>query len=110
MQAEGYCLFAAVVDEDIVSLADVIIQTNFYDGRHVYDPVTDDAHRSHGYGFELLEFVAEWGKENDCETVTLSSGVERTATHPFYEERAEMDRVRYVFKRSIDQSIACLKA
>lgn len=101
MQAEGYRLFAATVDDEIVSLAGVIIQTNFYDGRHVYlyDLITDAEHRSHGYGLGLLDFVTEWGRDNDCETVTLASGLQRTDAHRFYEERAGMDRSDYVFKK-----------
>lgn len=104
MQADGYRLFAVTVDDEIVSLAGTIIQTNFYDGRHVYvyDLVTDVAHRSQGYGLELLDFVTEWGKDNNCETVTLSSGLHRTDAHRFYEEQAGMDRVSYVFKHPIE--------
>lgn len=103
MQAEGYRLFAATTDDKIVSLAGVIIQTNFYDGRHVYvyDLITDAEHRSQGYGLHLLEFVTEWGRENDCETVTLASGLQRADAHRFYEKRAGMDRSDYVFKKSI---------
>jgi GNAT superfamily N-acetyltransferase len=103
MQVEGYRLFAATADDEIVSLAGVIIQTNFYDGRHVYvyDLITDAEHRSQGYGLHLLEFVTEWGRENDCETVTLASGLQRADAHRFYEERAGMDRSDYVFKKSI---------
>lgn len=87
-RADGYRLFVLSVNEEIVSLAGVIIQTNFYDGRHVdvYDLVTDAAHREQGYGFELLSFVTEWGKDNDCEAVTLSSGLQRTTARRFYEE------------------------
>lgn len=104
MQADGYRLFAAAVDDEIVSLAGVVVHTNFYDGRHVYvyDLVTDAAHRSQGYGLELLEFVVEWGEDEDCETVTLSSGLQRTDAHRFYEERADMTRASYVFKRELD--------
>lgn len=67
MQVEGYRLFAATVDDEIVSLAGVIIQTNFYDGRHVYvyDLITDAEHRSQGHGLHLLEFVTEWGRGKD---------------------------------------------
>lgn len=103
MQVEGYRLFAATVADELVSLAGVIIRTNFYDGRHVYvyDLITDAEHRSRGHGLHLLEFVTEWGRDNDCETVTLASGLERTDAHRFYEERTGMDRSDYVFKKSI---------
>lgn len=104
MQSEGYRLFAAAVGDEIVSITGVVVNTNFYDGRHVYvyDLVTDAGHRSRGYGRELLEFVMKWGKDNGCETVTLSSGLQRTDAHRFYEERVGMDRVSYVFKRSLE--------
>jgi GNAT superfamily N-acetyltransferase len=69
---------------------------------YVYDLITDAEHRSQGYGLELLEFVMGWGKDNDCETVTLSSGLQRTDAHRFHEERVGMDRVSYIFTRSIE--------
>lgn len=103
MTGEGYRLFARRVDGDIVALAGVQIQVNMYYGRHVWvcELVTDAAHRSEGHGLALLTFVEEWADEHDCELVALSSGVQRTDAHRFYEERAGMERASYVYKRPL---------
>ncbi|MFC4550986.1 MULTISPECIES: GNAT family N-acetyltransferase [Halorussus] len=104
MTDDGYRLFAVSVDGEIVSLAGVGIRVNMYYGRHawVYELVTDADHRSEGYGFELLSFVEDWAEEENCELVALSSGLQREDAHRFYEERAEMERASYVYKRPLE--------
>lgn len=103
MTANGYRLFARVVDGDIVALAGIQIQVNMYYGRHVWvcELVTDAKHRSDGHGLALLTFVEEWAEEQGCELVALSSGVQRTDAHRFYEERAGMERASYVYKQPL---------
>ena len=103
MQPEGYRLFALSVDDQPVSLAGVSILTNLYDGRHVwvYDLVTDVEHRSNGYGGKLLEYLEDWARERGCGVITLSSGLQRTDAHRFYEERTNMNRSSYVFKKAL---------
>lgn len=103
MTAEGYRLFARLVDGEIVALAGIEIQTNMYYDRHVWvhELVTDADHRSAGHGLALLRFVEEWAAEQGCELVALSSGVQRTDAHRFYEEKAGMERVSYVYKRPV---------
>lgn len=103
MTADGYRLFAGSVDDEIVALAGAGVEVNMYDGRHlwVYELVTDPGHRSEGYGGELLSFLETWARGQDCETIALSSGLQRTAAHRFYEERADMERASYVFRRSL---------
>ncbi|WP_226007048.1 GNAT family N-acetyltransferase [Natrinema salinisoli] len=89
MREEGYRMFARYVDDEPVAVAGVKIATNFYLGRHVYvyDLVTDEDHRSEGYGQQLLEFVHDWAAENDCEAVELESGQWREDAHRFYTEK-----------------------
>ncbi|UPM42063.1 GNAT family N-acetyltransferase [Halocatena salina] len=103
MTAEGYRLFARLVDGEIVALAGIEIQVNMYYGRHVWvcELVTDSDHRSSGHGLALLRFVEEWADEQGCELVALSSGVQRTDAHRFYEERADMERASYVYKQPL---------
>jgi GNAT superfamily N-acetyltransferase len=103
MQDEGYRLFALYEDEAIVSLAGVAVRTNFYNGRHlfVYDLVTRADRRSMGYGTQLMDFVTEWARDRDCESVTLESGLWRDDAHRFYEERLGMDRFCYTFKTEL---------
>ena len=63
--------------------------------------VTDTNIRSKGYGEKLLTYVHEWAKENKYESVALSSGLQRTDAHRFYEDRMNYDKVSYVFKTSL---------
>jgi GNAT superfamily N-acetyltransferase len=104
MAESGYRLFALEVDGEIVALAGAGILTNLYYGRHawVYELVVDGDHRSRGYGAELLAFVEQWAEERGCELVALSSGLQRTDAHRFYEERMEMERASYVFKKTFE--------
>jgi GNAT superfamily N-acetyltransferase len=103
MREEGYRLFALFHEEKLISLAGVAVQTNFYNGRHlfVYDLVTQANHRSEGYGASLMNFVEEWAKEQDCESVTLESGLWRDDAHRFYENDLDMDRYCYTFKKEL---------
>ncbi len=103
MTAEGYRLFALYEDTAIVALAGVIILTNLYYGRHVYvyDLVTDAARRSRGYGETLLNHIHDWGREQGCRCVALSSGLQREGAHRFYEQKMGYDRQSYVFKKEL---------
>lgn len=104
MADDGYRLFAASVDGDVVSVAGVVVRLNMYDGRHVWvnDLVTDADRRSEGHGLALLSFVEDWARERGCENVVLSSGLQRTDAHRFYEERAGMERASYVYKQRLE--------
>jgi GNAT superfamily N-acetyltransferase len=104
MRQEGYRLFAVFEQSEIVAVAGVVIRTNFYNGRHLFvcDLVTDKDHRSEGYGGRLMQFVTQWAQDNDCECVTLESGLWRDDAHRFYENRLGMDRYCYTFKREFD--------
>ncbi len=74
-----------------------------YYGRFVWvcDLVTDSSQRSNGYGERLLSYVHKWAKENDYESVVLSSGLKRIDAHRFYEKRMGYDKVSYVFKKPL---------
>lgn len=104
MRDEGYRLFAAFERDDIVAVAGVVIRTNFYNGRHlfVFDLVTEADHRSKGHGKRLMQFLKEWARDRNCESMTLESGLWRDDAHRFYEERLDMDRYCYTFKKEFD--------
>ena len=106
MREEGYRLFAAFDQGDIVAVAGVVAQTNFYNGRHLFvcDLVTDEQHRSEGHGERLMQFVTQWARDNGCESLTLESGLWRDDAHRFYENRIDMDRYCYTFKKELDNS------
>lgn len=74
-----------------------------YYGRFIWicDLVTDTTKRSSRYGEKLLTYVHKWAKDNGYESVALSSGLQRTDAHRFYEEKMEYDKVSYVLKKSL---------
>ncbi|MGG0302492.1 GNAT family N-acetyltransferase [Bacillus albus] len=103
MQEENYKLFSLRNEEgEVVGLAGVAICTNFYNKKHVfvYDLVTAEAHRSKGYGNVLLSYIENWGKENECESIVLTSAFPRLDAHRFY-EREGYDKVSYSFYKEL---------
>ena len=103
MREAGYRMFASFDGEDIKALAGVAIRTNFYYGRflYVYDLITDEATRSKGHGKLLLDHLEELARADGCQTIALSSGVQRIDAHRFYEDKMAYDRVSYVFKKEL---------
>ncbi|MBE7095097.1 GNAT family N-acetyltransferase [Bacillus cereus] len=103
MKEENYKLFSLRNEGDeVVSLAGVAICTNFYNKKHVfvYDLVTAEAHRSKGYGNVLLSYIENWGKENECESIVLTSAFPRLDAHRFY-EREGYDKVSFSFYKEL---------
>ncbi|MDA1758908.1 GNAT family N-acetyltransferase [Bacillus cereus] len=103
MKKENYQLFSLRnADDEVVSLAGVAICTNFYNKKHVfvYDLVTADEHRSKGHGNVLLSYIENWGKENGCESIVLTSAFARIDAHRFY-EREGYDKVSYSFLKEL---------
>lgn len=72
-----------------------------YYGRSLWvcDLVTDKQSRSKGYGEKLLTHVERWGKQHNYESIALSSGLQRTNAHHFYEENMHYSKVSVVFKK-----------
>lgn len=102
-EKDMYKMFALLEDNEIVAVTGFKPMITLYYGRFVWvcDLVTDANKRSKGYGEKLLTFVHEWAKENNYESVALSSGLQRTDAHRFYEDRMDYDKVSYVFKASL---------
>ncbi len=51
---------------------------------YVDDLVTDGTARSHGYGGQLLDWLAEQARARGCTHLELDSGVQRFDAHRFY--------------------------
>ncbi|MGE6362941.1 GNAT family N-acetyltransferase [Bacillus paramycoides] len=103
MKEENYKLLSLRNEEDeVVSLAGVAICTNFYNKKHVfvYDLVTAEAYRSKGYGNVLLSYIEDWGMENGCESIALTSAFPRLDAHRFY-EREGYDKVSFSFHKKL---------
>jgi GNAT superfamily N-acetyltransferase len=103
MARDGYRLFAARRENKIVALAGIAVLTNLAYGRHVwvYDLVTTGAARSQGYGQRLLDFIEELARRENCRCVALSSGLQRTDAHRFYEQRMKYNKTSFVFRKSL---------
>lgn len=102
-EKDMYRLFALYNRGEIVAVTGFKPMITLYYGRFVWvcDLVTNKNKRSNGYGEKLLAYVHEWAKENAYESVALSSGLQRTDAHRFYEEKMDYDKVSYVFKNPL---------
>ena len=102
-EKDRYKMFALTDGKVIVAVTGFKPMITLYYGRFVWvcDLVTDKNKRSKGYGEKLLTYVHEWAKENNYESVALSSGLQRTDAHRFYENKMDYDKVSYVFKASL---------
>ena len=104
MNPDGYRLLSLQEDDGtIVALAGLRVATNLYYGRHVwvYELVTTGGARSKGHGSAILGHVEELARNEGCEMVALSSGLQRADAHRFYEERMAYDKVSYTFTKRV---------
>ena len=102
-EKERYKMFALFEGEEIVAVAGFKPMITLYYGRFVWvcDLVTQTNKRSKGYGKQLLTYVHEWATDNNYESVSLSSGLQRSEAHRFYEDQMDYEKVSYVFKVSL---------
>jgi len=84
--AEGYQIAFVESDKKIVAVAGFRFLNMLFSGKTLYvdDLVTDETQRSHGFGEALLKWLIDFAKENDCQTFSLDSGVQRKRAHRFY--------------------------
>ncbi|WP_117168031.1 GNAT family N-acetyltransferase [Paraliobacillus sediminis] len=103
-EVDQYQMAALYDANEIVAVVGFKPMITLYYGRFVWvcDLVTATDKRSNGYGEKLLTYVEEWAKQNSYESVALSSGLQRTDAHRFYEKKMDYDRASYVFKKAIN--------
>ena len=104
-EEDGYHLFGLYAgdgDEMLVAVAGVSIQRVLHHVRHawIHDFVVDEAHRSEGYGSEILAFVEGWARERDCEYVALALRSGNDGAQQFY-EASEMERWGDVIEKEL---------
>lgn len=87
-RSQGYQMLAASVEDEVVAVAGFRILDNLAWGRFLYvdDLVTDEAHRSCGYGSLLLEWLLAYCQQEEIAELHLDSGVQRHEAHRFYLE------------------------
>ncbi|MGA4722160.1 GNAT family N-acetyltransferase [Fictibacillus nanhaiensis] len=103
MKKQGYRLFALYDEEEIVALAGIQLNINFYHERYVFihDLVTHSSNRSKGYGEKLLHYIHDWAREQGAQYVSLESGIQRREAHQFYDEKMHYDKWCYSFRRKL---------
>ena len=102
-EKEGYKMFALFDGNNIVAVIGFQPMITLYYGRFIWvcDLVTDADKRSEGYCEKLLSYTHKWANEHKYESVALSSGLQRTDAHRFYENKMGYNKVSYVFKASL---------
>ncbi len=100
---DQYHMLALYHKGEIVAVVGFKPMITLYYGRFVWisDLVTTNDERSNGFGHTLLSYVEDWAKERHYQAVALSSGLQRTDAHRFYEEKMGYDSVSYVFKKEL---------
>lgn len=85
-QALGYQLALHREDGNVVAVAGFRILHQLVRGRVLYvdDLVTDASTRSHGHGHNLLAWLIEQARSEQCAALELDSGVQRHDAHRFY--------------------------
>ncbi len=86
MMKEGFMLVFIEADEKAVAAAGFRFEEMLYRGKSIYvdDLVTLPEYRSKGYGAEIIDWIIDFAKKNNCEQVHLDSGVQRFDAHRFY--------------------------
>jgi GNAT superfamily N-acetyltransferase len=82
----GYTLVFLKAGRSIQSVAGFRISECLYEGRYLYvdDLATDESARSQGHGSALFDWLVQHARDNDCDALTLDSGVQRFRAHRFY--------------------------
>lgn len=99
--AQGFRLAYLEHEGLVVAVAGFRIMEVLASGRTLYvdDLVTSEAHRSQGFGRELLHWLEQHARDQGCETFSLDSGTQRWEAHAFYfRERMRVTSFHFVKK------------
>lgn len=85
-QYPNYICFGLYIDHKLIGITCAWIMTRIYCGKQIEidNVILDDKHQSKGYGNILLDFIENWAKENQCETIELNTYVQNSRSHKFY--------------------------
>ena len=106
MRSRGYRLIAVEEGGGIVALAGVGAEANLYYGRYmwVYDLVTSGTARSRGHGLALMKHIEGLARQEGCDVLALSSGLQRTDAHRFYLDKVGMEKRSYTFVKELNET------
>lgn len=85
----GFTLACVREAGEVVAVAGFRIDEMLSRGLYMYvdDLVTDERHRSRGYGDALMDWLVARARSAGCTMLVLDSGVHRAAAHRFYFRR-----------------------
>lgn len=87
---EMYRFLVAKLDGKIVGYTSCIIAYNLFDANHPFMTLwwvcTHPDYRRRGIATKLFQTIDEIAKENNCELIYFTSGIERKDAHAFYEK------------------------
>lgn len=103
---QGYQLAFIAVAGQAVALAGFRISENLAWGKFLYvdDLVTDAEARSQGYGEQLLQWLIQYARSQNCNQLHLDSGVQRSEAHRFY-FRQRLSITSYHFALPLHQKL-----
>ncbi|WP_299410262.1 GNAT family N-acetyltransferase [Acaryochloris sp. IP29b_bin.148] len=83
----GYQLAYLSNPERVCSVAGFRISESLAWGRFLYvdDLITDAQMRSQNYGHQLLDWLVQYARQQNCAQFHLDSGVQRLDAHRFYQ-------------------------
>ena len=86
MQTAGFLLAMVEYDGAVTTAAGFRIMEQLVVGRVLYvdDLITDENLRSSGHGGQMLQWLRDYAKAENCASFELDSGVWRAQAHRFY--------------------------
>jgi GNAT superfamily N-acetyltransferase len=100
-QQFDYQLVYLQVDRIIQAVAGFRISESLAWGKFLYidDLVSQSNNRSKGYGLKLFNWLVDYAHTQNCQQLTLDSGVQRFAAHRFYlRHRMEISSHHFTLK------------
>lgn len=82
----NYKCVATFSSDLITGICGFWITTRFYCGKQleVDNLIVAESHRSLGIGQRLMDFIVQFGLENECESIELNTYVTNFRSHKFY--------------------------
>jgi len=98
-RGKGYKLVFLEDNDKVVSVAGFNILENLVSGKFLFvdDFITDAESRSKGYGGKLFDWIIEFARKEDCQSIQLTSGEQRKEAHRLYHKKGMYIKDGYYF-------------
>lgn len=98
-----YRLFAWEVEGKLVACCGVMPMPTLYytDCLWVAELIVREGVRGQGIGGQFLRIMEKWAKAEGYQEMALSSGIQRTEAHRFYQEKADYQLVSHQFQKKL---------